>query len=59
MPILRDDQNVQWEYHQQSAFPTAAYPQDWIIGVDGTIQYENNRYEYDAMIEVIERELAK
>lgn len=59
MPVLVDDARVSEQYFIESAFPTAAYPKDWIIGVDGTIQYENNRYEYDAMVEVIERELAK
>lgn len=59
MPILVDVHGVQQQYQQQMAFPTAAYPQDWIIGTDGTIQYYNNRYEYEMMIEVIERELAE
>lgn len=54
-----DDGNLKETYDQESAFPTAAYPQDWIIGADGTIVYVNNRFEYDAMVEILERELAE
>jgi len=57
MPILVDNQNTQETYNMQWAFITAAFPQDWIIGSDGTIKYINNRYEYEAMVEVIEAEL--
>ena len=34
------------------------YPQDWIIGVDGTLLYVNTAYEPDEMTAVIEAELA-
>ena len=37
------------------AFPTAAYPQDWIVGPDGTILYVNNGFEPDEMRFVLER----
>ncbi len=59
MPVLVDDAGVIMNYQQEFAFPTAAFPQDWIIGIDGTIQYVNNRFEHEAMVEVLERELAK
>ena len=59
LPVLVDDQNVIENYTMEWAFVTAAFPQDWIIGSDGTIQYFNNRFEYEAMVEVIERELAE
>jgi hypothetical protein len=60
MPILRDPTgSVHILYQQEMPFPTGAYPQQWIVGVDGTIQYFNNRFEADAVIEVIERELEK
>jgi hypothetical protein len=39
------------------AFPSAAFPQDWVIGTDGTIVYGNNGFELDAMITAIEGEL--
>ncbi len=60
MPILVDATgSTQADYNQEMPFPTGAYPQQWIIGVDGSIQYFNNRFEADAVIEVIERELEK
>ena len=59
-PILYDSNGqVHAQYNLQSAFPTAAYPQDWIVGVDGTIQYVNNAYDPAAMTAVIEAELGK
>ena len=60
LPILLDeDGQVHHDYIQEMPFPTGAYPQQWVIGVDGTIQYFNNRFEADQVIEVIERELEK
>lgn len=59
LPVLVDDANVTLQYTNDSPFPTAPYPQDWIIGKDGTVRYYNNRFEHDAMVEVIERELAE
>ena len=35
------------------------HPQDWIVGVDGTLVYVNNTYEPSGMIAGIEAELAK
>jgi len=42
-----------------TAFMSAAYPQDWIVGVDGKIAYANNAFEPDEMRAVIERELSE
>ena len=57
-PILIDNTgSVHAQYEQHSAFPSAAYPQDWIISSDSTIIYRNNGYELDAMISVIEQDL--
>ena len=39
------------------AFPTGAYPQDWVIGTDGLVVYANNRFELEEMTTAIEREL--
>jgi hypothetical protein len=39
------------------AFPTGAFPQEWLIDEDGIIVYYGNEYEYDALVEVIEAEL--
>ncbi len=58
-PILVDaDGSVGEVYRQLSAFPSAAYPQDWIIGTDGQVAYLNNGFELEAMTAVVERELA-
>lgn len=60
LPILRDqEQIVNDAYDQAFPFATGAYPQEWIIGADGKIAYAANRFEYDAVIEVLERELAE
>ena len=57
-PLMQDTAGVQDAYAQELAFETAAYPQDWVIGVDQTIAYKNNGYEPDEVIAVIEEELA-
>ena len=56
-PILIDNQGVHLQYAQQTAFPTAAYPQDWVIGADGTVVYLNNGFELEAMLSAIASEL--
>ena len=57
-PILHDrDGSVHTDYSMTSAFPTAAYPQDWIVGADGRIVYANNAYEPSEIRAVIEREI--
>ena len=59
-PILVDtDGSVVETYVQQHAFVSAAYPQDWIVGAEGDIVYANNGFELDAMVAVIESELAE
>ena len=58
-PILYDGNGqVHAQYNLQSAFPTAAYPQDWVIGTDGRVAYVNNGYEPDEIAAVVEQELA-
>jgi hypothetical protein len=39
------------------AFPSAAFPQDWVIDRNGTFVYGNNHYELDEIISAIERSL--
>ena len=59
-PILYDGNGqVHSQYSLQSAFPTAAYPQDWIVGPDGRIVYANNGFEPDEMRFVIEQSMGK
>lgn len=55
-PILVDNQGVHQQYAQQTPFPTAAYPQDWVIGADGTVVYLNNGFELEAMLSAIASE---
>lgn len=55
-PILLDGNGEALRaYDQTMAFPTAAYPQDWIIGPDGTIVYANNRFELAELTTVLDR----
>jgi len=57
-PILMDtDGSVNGQYAQEMAFPSAAYPQDWVVGTDGVVVYANNGFELDAMVNAIENEL--
>jgi peroxiredoxin len=57
-PVLWDSDGAVIEaYGQQSAQGTA-YPQEWIIGVDGTVKYVANYYDAERLVEVIEAELA-
>ena len=59
-PVLLDnDSSVNTLYAQKMAFPSAAFPQDWVIGSDGVIIYANNGFEADEMQAAIERELAE
>ena len=59
-PILMDrDGRVFSQYQLRMPFATGAYPQDWVVGTDGVLVYANNRWEPDAMMVVLERELAE
>ena len=59
LPVLLDiDRSVTADYEQTMAFPTGAYPQEWLIGTDGVIEYYSNELEYDELVTVIEAELA-
>jgi len=57
-PILVDPGGVvHAQYAMSSAFMSSAYPQDWIVGIDGRIVYANNAYEPDEMRAVLDLEL--
>ncbi len=59
-PILLDrDGSVNRLYAQEMAFPSAAYPQDWVVGTDGVVVYANNGFEHDAMVTALDNELAE
>ena len=57
-PILMDqDGSVNRSYAQIMAFPTAAYPQDWVVNSEGVVVYANNRFELAEMTAVIDGQL--
>lgn len=57
-PILLDSTGSLGDaYNLGMSFPSAAFPQDWVIGADGNIVYGNNAFELDEMIAAIESEL--
>jgi len=59
-PVLYDGSGaVLDEYNQLTAFSNTIYPQDWVIGVDGTITYFSNAYDVEGLKAVIETELDK
>jgi peroxiredoxin len=57
-PILLDESGaVMNDYSQTAAFPTAAFPQDWVIGAGGEVAYVSNGDEPDELRAVVEEEL--
>ena len=59
-PVLHDEAGELLVVYDPGKPPTnSAYPQDYIVGVDGTVVYVNTKYEPDEMIDVIEEELTK
>ena len=59
-PFLYDDGGIAHaDYNPGQKTTNSIYPQDWIIGADGTVLYVNTAYEPNEMIAVIEAELAK
>jgi peroxiredoxin len=60
IPLLLDaDGAVSALYQGTMAFPTGAYPQEWLIGTDGVILHYANEFEVDVLIALIEAELAE
>jgi peroxiredoxin len=54
-PILHDiDGSAHENWLMETAFPSAAFPQDWIVGPDGTVVYGNNAYEPDEMTHILD-----
>ena len=56
LPVLADNGNASHQYPLDQAFPSAAFPKQFVVGRDGTIIYVNNRYEYDSLKAVLESE---
>ena len=59
--MLHDPQGLQAhdKYVIHGTTTNSVFPQDWIIGVDGTVRYVSTAYEPAHMIAVLEEELAK
>ncbi len=58
VPVLLDaDGSAMRQYTMASAFPTAAYPQEWLIDGEGKVAYVANRYHVDTLQAAIEDEL--
>lgn len=58
LPILLDsDGAVSALFDQTAAFDGAIYPQEFLIGTDGVIEYYANRFDVDALRAAIEAEL--
>ncbi len=54
LPILLDEGGrVHERFRQVSAFEQALYPQNWLVGVDGTVAYAANHYEPEAIQAVV------
>ena len=59
-PILFDDgAAVQSQYNPGSVPTNSVYPQDWVIGMAGTVVHVNTVYEPEEMKAILETELAK
>ena len=57
-PVLYDERgSVQALYNPGQVPTNSVYPQDWIIGSDGTVQYVNTAYDPDEMMAVLDAEL--
>ncbi len=55
LPVLLDtDGAAIGQYNMTMAFPTGAYPQEWLIDREGKIAYVANRYQADSLIAAIE-----
>ena len=59
-PILNDvDGSVDKLYDLEFAFPTGAYPQDFVVGTDGRIVYASNEPDLEAIEQAVIDELAE
>lgn len=57
-PVLLDETGeVDRLYDLEFAFPTGAYPQDFVVGTDGRIVYASNEPDVEAIERAVAREL--
>ncbi|MCB9766351.1 MAG: redoxin domain-containing protein [Alphaproteobacteria bacterium] len=60
LPILHDPRGqVFAQYQQEMPFATGAFPQEIIVGPDGTIVYAHNRFEVEAVRAALDAALAE
>lgn len=60
LPILVDPgRKVQGQYQQTMAFPTAAYPQTYVVDAQGKLLYYNNVHDIEELRLVLEGALAE
>lgn len=59
-PILYDENaEVHNQYAQQLEYSNTKYPQEWVIGVDGTVVYISSDFDPATLTAVLDAELAK
>lgn len=59
-PILLDETGeVDRLYDLEFAFPTGAYPQDFVVGTDGRIVYASNEPDTEAIERAVVSELSE
>ena len=59
-PVLLDESGeVDRLYDLMFAFPTGAYPQDFVVGTDGRIVYASNEPDVEAIEEAVISELSE
>lgn len=57
-PVLLDTTGEVYRlYDLAFAFPTGAYPQDFVVGTDGRIVYASNQPDVEAIEAAVQREL--
>lgn len=57
-PILHDvDGSVHAQYAGDTEFQGTKYPEDWVIGSDGTVKYYNGAYDAAAISAILDDEL--
>jgi peroxiredoxin len=59
-PVLLDETGeVDRLYDLAFAFPTGAYPQDFVVGTDGRVVYASNEPDVEAIERAVQDELAE
>jgi peroxiredoxin len=59
-PVLYDEDGAVHDQYNPGNVPTnSIYPQDWVIGADGTVKYVNTVYDPDEIMAVLDAELSR